>query len=85
MIKREPSAGKPWRALKQVLRQRSLLLWLSGVALCGLMDELLAVFIGLRSYSELGSVGWITASLLSFALGGVCGTPREPSSSRCST
>ena len=59
--------------LPQVLRQRSLLLWLSGVALCGLMDELLAVFIGLRSYSELGNVGWITASLLAFTLGGVCG------------
>lgn len=59
--------------LRLLGRRRSLFFWLFGVALCSLLDELVAVLIGLRIDSTGGNVGDVSRALLAFTAGGVVG------------
>jgi len=67
----EPSL---WEAVRDALRDRVLLGWLFGVALCNLLDEILIVFASLRVRDELaGSPAWQTATIGAFVAGGAIG------------
>lgn len=76
----------PWQALRLLLGQRRLLLWLTGAALCTLMDEVLAVFVGIRIRDAGKSVEQVTLALLAFTAGGVLGLAAlEPVTARYSS
>ncbi|HEU0035523.1 MAG TPA: MFS transporter, partial [Kofleriaceae bacterium] len=63
-----------WQALRAALRDRVLIAWLFGVALCDLLDEILVVFASLHVRIELGaSPAWQAAILASFMLGSAGG------------
>jgi len=63
-----------WRALREALRDRVLVLWLLGIALCDLLDEILVVFASLHVRIELGaSPGWQSAILAGLVIGGIAG------------
>jgi FSR family fosmidomycin resistance protein-like MFS transporter len=60
-------------ALRVLLRSRGLFLWLFGVALCSLLDEIVAVLLGLRIDAAGGDTASVSQALLAFTLGGVVG------------
>ena len=63
-----------WRALREALRDRVLVLWLLGIALCDLLDEILVVFASLHVRIELGaSPAWQSAILAGLVIGGIAG------------
>lgn len=71
-------AGEPapplWRSLREALRDRVLVLWLLGLALCDLLDEILVVFASLHVRIELGAgPGWQSAILAGFVIGSLVG------------
>jgi len=69
-----PPAPPLWRALREALRDRILVLWLLGIALCDLLDEILVVFASLHVRIELGaSPGWQSAILAGLVIGGIAG------------
>src|SRR6185503_5415718 len=51
----EPEQPPLWRAFLDALRDRVLILWLLGLALCDLLDEILVVFASLHVRIELGA------------------------------
>lgn len=57
--------------LRLLARQRLLFLWLSAVALCSLLDEIVAALIGVR-VAPLGTSS-VATSLVAFTLGGIVG------------
>jgi fucose permease len=62
------------RALRVAMRDRVLVLWLLGVALCDLLDEILVVFASLHVRIELGAgPGWQSAILTGLVVGGIAG------------
>ncbi len=70
----EPAAPPLWRALREALRDRVLVLWLLGIALCDLLDEILVVFASLHVRIELGaSPEWQSAILAGLVIGGIAG------------
>jgi MFS family permease len=63
-----------WTSFRAALRDRVLLLWLFGCALCDLLDEILVVFASLHARHELGADPTDQAILLgAFMLGGAIG------------
>jgi MFS family permease len=70
----EPERAPLWRAFLEALRDRVLILWLLGIALCDLLDEILVVFASLHVRIELGgSVGWQSAIISGLVVGGIAG------------
>jgi fucose permease len=70
----EPEKPPLWRALREAMRDRVLVLWLFGLALCDLLDEILVVFASLHVRIELGaSPGWQSAILVGFVVGSIAG------------
>jgi MFS family permease len=70
----EPAPPPLWRSLREALRDRVLVLWLLGLALCDLLDEILVVFASLHVRIELGAgPGWQGAILTGFVLGSLAG------------
>jgi MFS family permease len=70
----EPERPPLLQALRVALRDRVLVLWLLGVALCDLLDEILVVFASLHVRIELGaSPAWQSAILTSLVVGGIVG------------
>lgn len=70
----EPARPSLLRALREALRDRVLLLWLLGVALCDLLDEILVVFASLHVRIDLGAgPGWQSAILAGLVVGGIAG------------
>ena len=62
------------RALREALRDRLLILWLLGLALCDLLDEILVVFASLHVRVELGAgPGWQSAIISGLVIGGIAG------------
>lgn len=60
--------------LKDALADRVLVLWLFGVALCDLLDEIFVVFATIHVRDNLGgSVGWQSAMILAMTIGGAIG------------
>lgn len=59
--------------LRLLLKQRTLFWWAFGVALCSLLDEVVAGLVGLRLHEETGSTQRVAEALLAFTLGGVAG------------
>lgn len=67
----EPSL---WQAVRDALGDRVLLVWLFGVALCNLLDEILVVFASLHVRLVLGaSPAWQSATIGAFVAGGALG------------
>ena len=60
------------RTLGLLLKQWRLMWWLFGVALCSLLDEIFAVFAGIRVAADSG-VSAVAATLTAFTAGGVVG------------
>lgn len=70
----EPEKTPLWRALVEAMRDRVLVLWLLGLALCDLLDEILVVFASLHVRIELGAgPGWQTAILGGLVVGSIAG------------
>ncbi len=70
----EPPPPPLLRALREALRDRALVLWLLGVALCDLLDEILVVFASLHVRTELGAgPGWQSAIVAGLVIGGIAG------------
>ncbi len=63
-----------WPALREALRKRKLVLWLFGMTLCDLLDEILVVLATLRLRGELG-IGptWTGIVLMAYPIGGAVG------------
>jgi len=73
---REPADGAPplWRSLVSALRDRRLLAWLFGLALCDLLDEILVVFASLHVRDDLGAGPiWQSVVVGAFVAGGAIG------------
>ena len=67
----EPSL---WEAVRDALRDRVLVGWLFGLALCNLLDEILIVFASLHVRDALGgSPAWQSATIGAFVAGGAIG------------
>jgi MFS family permease len=67
----EPSL---WQAVRDALRDRVLIGWLFGVALCNLLDEILIVFASIHLRDDLGaSPAWQNATIGAFVAGGALG------------
>lgn len=66
----EPSLAQ---ALRVLLQNRNLVLWLFGVALCSLLDEIVAVLLSVRIDAAGGDTASVSLALLGFTLGGVLG------------
>lgn len=63
-----------WQRLRTAARDRVLLLWLFGTALCDLLDEIFVVFASLHVRHELGAgSAWQGAVLVAFSAGGALG------------
>jgi MFS family permease len=63
-----------WQAVRSAIRDRVLIGWLFGVALCNLLDELLIVFASIHVRDELGaSAAWQSATVAAFVAGGAIG------------
>ena len=61
-------------ALRDALTDRTLVLWLFGVALCDLLDEILVVFASLHLRNDLGAGTTVQSITIgAFVLGGVAG------------
>jgi predicted MFS family arabinose efflux permease len=70
----EPEKPPLWRALLDAMRDRVLVLWLLGLALCDLLDEILVVFASLHVRIELGAgPGWQSAILAGLVVGSIAG------------
>jgi MFS family permease len=70
----EPPPPPLLRALRDALRDRVLVVWLLGIALCDLLDEILVVFASLHVRIELGAgPGWQSAILTGLVVGGIAG------------
>jgi MFS family permease len=70
----EPEKPPLLQALRVALRDRVLVLWLFGVALCDLLDEILVVFASLHVRIELGAgPGWQSAIIGGLVIGGIAG------------
>jgi MFS family permease len=63
-----------WQAVRSAIRDRVLIGWLFGVALCNLLDEILIVFASIYVRDELGaSAAWQSATVAAFVAGGAIG------------
>lgn len=70
----EPARPPLWQALREALRDRVLVWWLLGIALCDLLDEILVVFASLHVRIELGAgPGWQSAIIAGLVIGGIAG------------
>jgi MFS family permease len=70
----EPDRPPLLTALRMALRDRVLVLWLFGIALCDLLDEILVVFASLHVRIELGaSPVWQSVILTGLVVGGIVG------------
>jgi MFS family permease len=70
----EPPPPPLLRALREALRDRVLVLWLLGIALCDLLDEILVVFASLHVRIEMAAgPGWQSAILAGLMIGGIAG------------
>lgn len=70
----EPEKPPLLQALRVALRDRVLVLWLFGVALCDLLDEILVVFASLHVRIALGAgPGWQSAIITGLVVGGIVG------------
>src|SRR5262249_24945156 len=70
----EPPPPPLLRALREALRDRVLMLWLLGMALCDLLDEILVLFASLHVRIELGAgPAWQSAIITAFVVGGIAG------------
>jgi predicted MFS family arabinose efflux permease len=70
----EPAKPPLLRAMREALRDRVLVLWLLGIALCDLLDEILVVFASLHVRIELGAgPGWQSAIVAGLVIGGIAG------------
>jgi len=70
----EPEQPPLWRAFVEAMRDRVLILWLLGLALCDLLDEILVVFASLHVRIELGAgPGWQSAIIAGLVVGGIAG------------
>lgn len=70
----EPEKPPLWRAFLEAMRDRVLILWLLGLALCDLLDEILVVFASLHVRIELGAgPGWQSAIIAGLVVGGIAG------------
>lgn len=66
--------GSLWQRLRAAARDRVLILWLLGTALCDLLDEIFVVFASLHVRHELGAGhAWQGAILVAFSAGGALG------------
>ena len=73
-VEGEPPQPGLIAALRDALRDRVLLAWLFGLALCDLLDEILVVFASLRVRGDLGaSTTWQSVTIGAFTLGGALG------------
>jgi MFS family permease len=71
-----PDEDEPtlWQAVRDALRDRTLIAWLFGMELCNLLDEVLVVFATIRVRDELGgSPLWQSATVGAFVAGGIVG------------
>jgi len=71
-----PDEDEPtlWQAVRDALRDRVLIAWLFGMALCNLLDEILVVFATIRVRDELGgSAVMQSATVGAFVAGGALG------------
>jgi fucose permease len=60
--------------LKETLKDRVLIAWLFGVALCDLLDEILVVFATLHMRDQLGGgIAWQQAMIMAMTIGGGIG------------
>jgi MFS family permease len=66
----EDETAPLWRSLREALRDRVLVLWLFGVALCDLLDEILVVFASLHVRHELGAGPTWQAVILGASMAG---------------
>jgi MFS family permease len=63
-----------WQAVRAAIRDRVLIGWLFGLALCNLLDEILIVFASIYVRDELGaSAAWQSATVAAFVAGGAIG------------
>jgi MFS family permease len=63
-----------WQAVREAIRDRVLIGWLFGLALCNLLDEILIVFASIYVRDELGaSAVWQSATVAAFVAGGAIG------------
>lgn len=63
-----------WQAAKEALRDRVLIAWLFGTALCNLLDEILIVFASIHARDDLGATaGEQSAVVAAFVAGGAAG------------
>lgn len=60
-------------AFRLASANRPLMLWLSAVAACSFMDEILGVLVGLRVHERTGEVGAVAEMLMAFTAGGIVG------------
>jgi predicted MFS family arabinose efflux permease len=70
-----PSLEQPSleQTVRQLLRSSALLWWLVGVALCSLLDEIVAELLGMRIREAGGDTAVVSRALLAFTLGGLLG------------
>ncbi|HEY5923151.1 MAG TPA: MFS transporter [Kofleriaceae bacterium] len=87
LIATEPAAAPPasspeqaepqpslWAALRDALRDRLLIAWLFGCALCDLLDEILVVFASIHLRVDLqASPLWQSAAIAALVIGGAVG------------
>jgi MFS family permease len=71
----EPANQPPlWRAAREALRDRVLIGWLFGTALCNLLDEILIVFASIYARDELGATAVAQSAMVgAFIAGGAIG------------
>jgi predicted MFS family arabinose efflux permease len=70
----DEAAPSLWQAFTSALRDRDLMLWLLGLALCDLLDEVLVVFASLHVRDDLGAGPiWQSVVVGCFIAGGALG------------
>ncbi|HET9624983.1 MAG TPA: MFS transporter [Kofleriaceae bacterium] len=63
-----------WQAVRDALRDRVLIAWMFGTALCNLLDEILVVFASLHVRDDLGAgPAWQSVTIGAFVAGGALG------------
>lgn len=59
-----------WTSLREALRDRVLIAWLFGIALCDLLDEILVVFSTIHVKAELGGGAYAQSAVVAACMGG---------------
>ncbi len=60
-------------SVKLLLQRRLLFLWLAGVALCSLHDEILSSFASIRIFADTRETATVAWNLSALTVGGICG------------